>query len=47
MRLLAFELADRTPPVVSDHWKFRGRLEALGVLLPATAITTSSRLPFC
>jgi len=47
MRVLALGLADRMPPVVSDHWKLRGRLVALGVLLPGTAITTSSRLPFC
>jgi hypothetical protein len=47
MRLLALALADRAPPVVSDHWKFRGRLEALGVPLPGTAMTTSRRLPLC
>jgi len=46
MRLFEFEFADRTP-LVSDHWKLRGRLNEPGVLLPATAITTSSRLPFC
>jgi len=45
-RLFEFEFAGRTP-LVSDHWKLRGRLNEPGVLFPATAITTSSRLPFC
>jgi hypothetical protein len=45
-RLFEFAFAARTP-LVSDHWKLRGRLNEPGVLLPATAITTSSRLPFC
>jgi hypothetical protein len=46
IRLFEFEFADRTP-LVFDHWKLRGRLNEPGVLLPATAMTTSSRLPFC
>jgi hypothetical protein len=43
----AFGLTGRTLPVVSDHWKFPGRLEAPALPPPAAAITTSSRLPRC